>query len=886
MVTCFSCWACCVFRDSLCAFGSTNKEPARGFFAFADQYGQRRSTNTMMTFHASFDKMGGVVWSRNAAEDQPDDTPTDSVVLDDSVADEPDRKKILEDDMRRFKQEMAIKREARQEALKNLNKKISELQEEKEKECQENARLREELDKLKKGIEAGEVRTTVGTQENEAAPRDDDEAINPVEDRLESDIDGDYLEDKDEVIGGLERQVKALKDVALIGGEMLRIRELQVNELKSKLEAIEETGAAYEKEVENMKKLRNLYEERARAMTISHQMELEREKSKLLAAETRQKLAEHRVLELEEKNKELEEKLNKIDTNLDDAKSQISDFKIKLAGKNEDLYNATSQMAVVNHLFGQLLSPGQDAVEKITKVLEEHHDLVNHLTANGKINDLASTLVEIADKDPLPNNEEQGEDMSGHLSKVWRLLVELLGHHIGKPQQEEPGPESCYKSVDTPTGPKLVISVSQTFLRLKDLILEKNTLMKELGRLKDLNSTLETRLLEQESRLSIVTTELHSTWGVVNKLKRQHQNLHTNEQVLRYELAQKRLLLNELKKKLEECKDNWSLAREKNNQTEKDWKLLRSEFALRKQQASSAESGYEESPTDSQDEEDNWKDNGNNKSSSSSGSEDESDPCAVLAWNANEEPRTERRGTLTNSSSSTENAQSAFINFRVDEEVHHCAVLPWTDPEESKTGECSEENSSEIAARLAPSTSADLSMSQPSTSGASTSQSRPRTAEEIMQARQDRLRRLEEGCKGLFSKMSQTNQRSEIINSRLTELHEIYGDESRTRRRLDSEEDASVDRESTHSEHQEPTLAVHRESTDSEHQEFTASVHQEASASSRLSDHNQHIATSQNQPPSPPPFPEVPIYQTRPRNQPPSSTVDRPNSPNEDNEGT
>uniref|UniRef100_A0A0A9VT19 Uncharacterized protein n=1 Tax=Lygus hesperus TaxID=30085 RepID=A0A0A9VT19_LYGHE len=388
--------------------------------------------------------------------------------------------------------------------------------------------------------------------------------------------------------------------------------------------------------------------------------------------------------------------------------------------------------------------------------------------------------------------------------------------------------------------------------------------MKELGRLKDLNSTLETRLLEQESRLSIVTTELHLTWGVVNKLKRQHQNLHTNEQVLRYELAQKRLLLNELKKKLEECKDNWSLAREKNNQTEKDWKLLRSEFALRKQQASSAESGYEESPTDSQDEDDNWKDCRNDKSSRS-GSDDEGDPCAVLAWNANEEPRTERRGTLTDASSSTENAQSAFINFRVDEEVDHCAVLPWTDPEEvSKTSEggaeCSAEvDSSEIASRLVPcssSESADLSISQPSTSGASTSQRR--TAEEILQARQDRLRRLEEGCKGLFSKMNQTNQRSEIINSRLTELHEIYGEDSRTRRRLDSDEDST---------------SVHHEST--------------PSVSSRLSDDGSvAVTTATNQPPTPPPFPEVPIYQPRPRNQPPSSTVDRPNSQNEDNAGT
>lgn len=716
---------------------------------------------------------------------------------------------------------------------------------------------------------------------------------------------------------------------------------LQVNELKSKLEAIEETGIAYEKEVENMKKLRNLYEERARAMTISHEMELEREKQKTLAAETRQKLAEHKNADLEEKNKEIEERMGKIEKELDEAKMLIGELKIKLAGKNEDLYSATSQLAVVNHLFGQLFSPGQDSLGKITKVLEEHHDLVNHLTANGKINELASTLVEIADKDPLPSGGE--DDMSGHLTKVWRLLVELLGHHIVKPVPEEASPESCYKSVDTPSGPKMVISVSQTFLRLKDLILEKNSLMKEVGRLKDLNSTLECRLTEQESRLSLVTTELHSTWGVVNKLKRQHQNLHSHEQVLRYELAQKRLLLNDLKKKLEECKENWTLARAKNNQTEKDWKLLRSEFALRKQQASSAESGYEESPTDSQDEEE-WKEV---KTQSVSSDEEH---CEVLSWNAAEEPRAERRGTLTNVSQNDEGS-TGFMDFSVDE-VDPCTVLPWTDPEESSADnsmaeECRTSSGAEdlsclgeiqaaiethspesatgmdLASRLSghstpidqqatalssdqlaesplprlfglpedvastdesclphedaaselacsPGESTDSSYenqslacssngasrltealtsttAEPSTSG----QPRPRTAEEILQARQDRLLRLEEGCKGLFNKMSQTNQRSEIINSRLTELHEIYGEDSRTRR------------ESPHPDVIGPIVRETSEST-SDHNPGSSMT---ASAESRTVPATESTSGTAG-PPSPPPLPSHPLYLPQPPNTP------------------
>lgn len=148
----------------------------------------------------------------------------------------------------------------------------------------------------------------------------------------------------------------------------------------------------------------------------------------------------------------------------------------------------------------------------------------------GKINDLASTLLELADQGHVPTEEEQ--DIAANLSKVWRLLVELLGHHV-KPTVGDSSPNSCYKSVDTPKGPKLVISVSQTFLRLKDLILEKNSLVKEVGRLKELNSTLESRLEEQEGRLAVVAEELHNTWEVVNRLKTQHKHLHTHEKVLR-----------------------------------------------------------------------------------------------------------------------------------------------------------------------------------------------------------------------------------------------------------------------------------------------------------------------------------------------------------------
>lgn len=90
-------------------------------------------------------------------------------------------------------------------------------------------------------------------------------------------------------------------------------------------------------------------------------------------------------------------------------------------------------------------------------------------------------------------------------------------------------------------------------------------------------------------------------------MQRQHQQLHTHEQILRYELAQKRKMLTELKQELEYCKEKWEQAREKNSTTEEQWKKLRKEFASRKNTTvedsnNSAESGYSDERECSSDE--------------------------------------------------------------------------------------------------------------------------------------------------------------------------------------------------------------------------------------------------------------------------------------------
>lgn len=85
--------------------------------------------------------------------------------------------------------------------------------------------------------------------------------------------------------------------------------------------------------------------------------------------------------------------------------------------------------------------------------------------------------------------------------------------------------------------------------------------------------------------------------------------MHTNEQVLRYQLQQKRRLLGELKEELEYCRKKWSSAKQKNNESEIQYKRLRMEYQQRKIDdllsisTASPESGYSDEQISSSDDE-------------------------------------------------------------------------------------------------------------------------------------------------------------------------------------------------------------------------------------------------------------------------------------------
>lgn len=173
---------------------------------------------------------------------------------------------------------------------------------------------------------------------------------------------------------------------------------------------------------------------------------------------------------------------------------------VSMLEQNRDLLN---EMAIKENY------EGIDEGFFLPKLLYDLFLQVNQTTKEGE--QTASSLVTNAVSSP--------EEIAEKLPKVWRVLIELLSHHKKLSDEEERELDNCYKSVQTPTGTQNVLSVSKTFIKLKDLILEKRSLQKDTTRLKTLYGHLEQRLDKQEKKLSTVSLELTKQWHLVGKIK-------------------------------------------------------------------------------------------------------------------------------------------------------------------------------------------------------------------------------------------------------------------------------------------------------------------------------------------------------------------------------
>ena len=129
--------------------------------------------------------------------------------------------------------------------------------------------------------------------------------------------------------------------------------------------------------------------------------------------------------------------------------------------------------------------------------------------------------------------------------------------------------------------------------KFRQLLSDRNRLEKELQSVNETNQSLVKSLAHHESKLTSVTTQLDQTWAWLSRLKLQHGQLQSDEVVLRYELKEKRQLLESLKIQLEESRQKWTQIRQQNNENESAWNTIRQDLDTRK---SPDESGQSNSP--------------------------------------------------------------------------------------------------------------------------------------------------------------------------------------------------------------------------------------------------------------------------------------------------
>nr|CAI5853435.1 unnamed protein product [Callosobruchus analis] len=636
--------------------------------------------------------------------------------------------------------------------------------------------------------------------------------------------------------------------------DRLRNEVQRLTQLKQKVENIEaslqekemnilsqDLRQEYERQLENMRSLRTLYQERSRIE------KLEREQMQSQLEETKKQMEREQI-----KNKELQERMDKVEADNSKKYDDIKHLESNLGLAKAESRQYQAELTVINQLFSEILLGFNNSQEidldKLQRQLEEHHDLLQDIVVNEVSSEVSYALpkllldllnnadtnknydidiekTEAEDKaesseypaSTITNKLNSTEEIVENLPKVWRVLIELLSHQMAPTNNlsgDDDSDNPCYKTVQTSKGPSLVASVSQTFIRLKDLILEKKSLEKETNHLKQLNGHLENRLQDQEKRLEQVQTELSKTWHVVGKLQKQHHLLHTQEKILRYELAQKRKLLTELKEELEYSREKWAQAREKNTSTEQQWRLLRTEFASRKKGAlilnddinNSVESGYSDDRECSSEDEPGYETDVSECAQKHQ--EDVEKVCDVLEIIQNEidgiahgsdEDSVCENGIPCNSKTSTEGKLDSnnginknVINDTIEDansSSEKTVKLQSGRTEESRTTDrycnpalpsSSIDQSSKLEQTIVVSdNNSKISSSLPdpeqsAVHGASTSSSKE-SMEQRLARREERLKRLEGQASSLVNQAVSTATKSVDISNKLDSLHKTYG---------------------------------------------------------------------------------------------------------------
>jgi len=259
----------------------------------------------------------------------------------------------------------------------------------------------------------------------------------------------------------------------------------------------------------------------------------------------------------------------------------------------ELLSEKETEIQILNEMNGELKVLERKNAEKYENQLEVSRILQKELQASFTEN---QSLAKEMEKLNFMFAELEQSILNQENNVAHDREVEI---RIDNNYQIEPAtPETnLYNEVNTKNGPKMVLSVSKTFNKLKDLILEKKSLEEQLSKMKHINLHFCSQVNIHEEKLCNITDELNNTWFYVSKIKEQHRKLHSSEQILRAELAEKRILLSKLRVELEDSKQCWNIVKQKTADSEKQWVALKADLAEQKRllfSTDSSESGISE----------------------------------------------------------------------------------------------------------------------------------------------------------------------------------------------------------------------------------------------------------------------------------------------------
>lgn len=180
-----------------------------------------------------------------------------------------ERKERQKKEMDEFREEMNKKREVRQQCIKRLREELTDLRGKLSSEMESNEQLRDALES-KCGAKSFEDLV----DENKKLKADLAECQLFLQTSNSENINSTFENQ------ALRDQVRSLKEVISAVKEMLAIREAQVDQMKSKLTEIESSFAEretkimstklqqeYQRQLENIRNMRELYEERANILT-------------------------------------------------------------------------------------------------------------------------------------------------------------------------------------------------------------------------------------------------------------------------------------------------------------------------------------------------------------------------------------------------------------------------------------------------------------------------------------------------------------------------------------------------------------------------------------------------------------------------------------------